>query len=181
MFGETEWHNILHMQTKIKIMALFALTSFLSCLAIGCATSYHSSGFTGGFSDTQLAPDVFRVNFRGNGYTSSERVQDFAMLRAADLCSQHDFVCFAVIDENDSSAAYNYTTAGQSYTSGTAYSFGNTTTYSGSTTYYPGQTYTFYKPKTGLMVRCFSKPPDGIYTFNAQFLAKSIKQKYHIK
>jgi len=66
-------------------------------LLTACATGYQSSGFTGGFKDTQLAPDVFRVSFSGNGFTSSDRVQDFALLRAAELTLANDARYFAVI------------------------------------------------------------------------------------
>lgn len=169
------------MKPKIGDTIFFTFACLLWCLLSGCATSYHPSGFAGGFSDTQLAPDVFRVNFRGNGHTSSERSQDFAMLRAADLCLQHNFTCFALLDQKDSSAAYSYTTSGEAHTTGTASAYGNTATYSGTTTYSPGQTYTYYKPRSELMIRCFSKKPDGIYTFDAAFLETSIKQKYRIK
>lgn len=169
------------MQMKLGLVSVLAISCFASCLITGCATSYHSSGFTGGYSDTQLAPDVFRVHFRGNAHTSKERAQDFAMLRAADLCLEHHFTCFAVMGQNDSSSAYNFTTAGQSYTTGTAYASGNSATYSGSTSYYPGQTYTLYKPDSGLTVRCFKTKPDGVYAFDAQFLERSIRQKYGMK
>ena len=49
----------------------------------GCATEYHRSGLTGGFSETRLAPDLYRVYFAGNGFSTDERTQDFALLRAA--------------------------------------------------------------------------------------------------
>lgn len=71
----------------------FLLIGGFSLLLLeGCATSHQEKGFTGGYSETQLAPDVFRVNFAGNGYTSSERAQDFALLRAAELSLVHEFL-----------------------------------------------------------------------------------------
>jgi hypothetical protein len=160
------------MESKMKQTLLFA---------IGCATPYQPTGFTGGFSETQLAPDVFRVFFRGNGKTFGERAQDFALLRAADICLQHGFTCFAVLDESDSTEAQSFTTQGEAYTTGSAYAYGNTATYAGHTTYTPGQTHTFYKPRTGLMIRGFDTKPEGVFTFDASFLQQSLKQKYHIK
>ena len=47
-----------------------------------CATTYQSEGLTGGFSETQLDENIFRVTFYGNGYTGKERVTDFALLRS---------------------------------------------------------------------------------------------------
>jgi hypothetical protein len=147
----------------------------------GCATPYQSTGFTGGFSETQLAPDVFRVYFRGNSYTSGERAEDFAMLRAADVCLQHGFSCFALLDENSSTSTSAVTTPGYAYTTGSAYAYGNSATYSGYTTYSPGQTIIIHKPRAGLLIRGFQTKPDGIFTFDAAFLQKSLKQKYHIQ
>lgn len=150
-------------------------------LVSGCATPYHPAGFMGGFSETQLAPDVFRVTFRGNGYTSDERAQDFAMLRASELSLQNGFTCFAIIDERDSSTPFTVSTPGHSYTTGTAYVSGNNVSYTGHTTYSPGYTFTFFKPKTGLLFRCFQAKPDAIFTFDASFLKNSVRQKYRLK
>jgi hypothetical protein len=181
----------------MKQTLLFVIGCFSLCLLAGCATPYQSTGFTGGFSDTQYAPDAFRVVFRGNGYTSPERAQDFALLRASELTIQHGYTCFAIVDENDSTRTFSYTTPGHADTTayGTGYSSGNIYlnpyggTYSGtssayvnaSTTYTPPQTYVFYKPQTGLLCKCFQTKPDGIFTFDAAFLEQSLTQKYHIK
>ncbi len=83
-----------------SVLLLFA-SGFSLWFLSGCATSYQQKGFTGGYSETQLAPDVFRVNFQGNGYTSSERAQDFALLRAAELSLERGFRYFALLDETD--------------------------------------------------------------------------------
>jgi len=157
------------------------LCASLVLLSSGCATSYHSSGFTGGYTDTQLAPDVFRVVFRGNAYAHAERVQDFALLRASELVIQHGFGYFAIIDENNSSTPFTINTPGQSYTTGSGSVVGNSIEYSGQTTYYPGQTYTLYKSKTGLLIKAFVTKPEGIFAFDAAFLQQSVTQKYRIK
>ncbi len=163
----------------------------------GCATSYHSNGFTGGYNETLLAPDVFRIVFRGNGYTAVERVQDFALLRASELTLQRGFTCFAIIDERHSTTISSFTTPG--YADTTAYGTGSSSgniylnpyggSYSGTsslsitahTTYTPPQTYVFYKPQTGIMVRAFPEKQEGFFTFDAAFLQQSLKQKYRIK
>jgi hypothetical protein len=182
-----------HMKTTL-LVAIGCASIFLLA---GCATPYQSNGFSGGYSETQFAPDAFRVVFRGNGYTSPERAQDFALLRASELTIQHGFTCFAIIDENDSTTTSSFTTPGHSETTayGTGYSSGNIYlnpyggTYSGTssayvnanTTYTPPQTYVFYKPRSGLLFRCFQTKPDGIFTFDAAFLEQSLTLKYHIK
>jgi len=74
-----------------KILAVVAILGLC-----GCATSYQQTGITGGFSETKLAPDTVRVTFTGNGYTSDERATDFALLRAAQLCSESGYTHFTV-------------------------------------------------------------------------------------
>jgi hypothetical protein len=143
-----------------------------------CATSYHQKGFTGGYSETQLAPDVFRVNFQGNGYTSAERAQDFVLLRAAELSLERGFRYFALLDEESSSKLGIFTTPGSAHTTGSAYRSGNSATYSGYTTYTPGHTFLISKPHTGVLVRGFTNKPDDIYTFDTEFLQQSLKRKY---
>lgn len=78
-----------------------------SVLLFGCATPYKTLGLMGGFSDTQLGENVFRVSFSGNAYTSRERVLDFTLLRASELCLERGFRYFIVaeVGEHEKSAA----------------------------------------------------------------------------
>ncbi len=41
----------------------------------GCSTSYQSDSWTGGYSEIQLADNIYKVSFRGNGYTSRKEHQ----------------------------------------------------------------------------------------------------------
>lgn len=68
-------------------------------LAAGCATGYHESNLAGGFSDTQLQDDTFRVYFHGNAFTTPEQMSDYTMLRAAEVALDHGFKFFVVADE----------------------------------------------------------------------------------
>jgi len=56
-------------------------------LLAGCATPYQKFNFLGGggFQDKELEPDVYRVNFSANGYTSEDRVQICTVYRCAEL------------------------------------------------------------------------------------------------
>ena len=94
---------------------------------------------------------------------------------------ENDLPYFAVLDETNETQVGTYTTAGTSTTTGTVNSYGNYATYSGYTTHNPSQTYTFYKPKTGLLVRGFKSKSEDIFTFDAAFIARSIKTKYKIE
>ena len=159
----------------------YVLAVAVLVFATGCATPYKSNNLTGGYTDTQLAPDVFRVSFRGNGYTSPERAQDFAILRASELALQHGFTHIAIIDEQTRTTTHTHTTEGYAHTTGSAYANGNHVTYSGHTTYTPGQTVTFYKPQTGLVFQGFKTKPEGVFAFDAAFLQQSLRQTYRIK
>ena len=61
----------------------FGLASLVLALT-GCMTAYQPDGLTGGYSEVQLSENVWRVSFKGNGYTSRERAVDMALLRSAD-------------------------------------------------------------------------------------------------
>ena len=148
---------------------------------MGCATPYKSIGFMGGYSESQLASDVFRVYFRGNAKTSGERAQDFALLRAADLTLQRGFGFFAIIDESFSTSVSTLTTPGTAQTTGSGQVSGNSLTYSASTIYTPPMTDFVFKPQAALFIRCFNEKPEGIYAFDAEFVQQSLKQKYGIK
>lgn len=150
-------------------------------LLAACATEYQSSGFTGGFKDTQLAPDVFRVSFAGNAFTSPERVQDLALLRAAELTIANGARYFGVISSADQTRVHTQVSGGSASTTGTVSMYGNTGYYSGTTTYSAPQVNTYYKPGVGMMIRTFTSKPEGDFAFDAEFVAKSVRAKYGIK
>jgi len=70
-------------------MRLCTLIASLAVTLLGCATSYHSTGFTGGFNETQLSENSYQIRFQGNGYTSRDRVSQFLLRRAAELALEH--------------------------------------------------------------------------------------------
>lgn len=81
-------------------------------LLAGCATPYQSDGMfrDGGFSETQLSPNVWRVSFAGNEFSQPERAVDLALLRSADLAMQNGFTHFALADARESSRTSAFTT-----------------------------------------------------------------------
>jgi hypothetical protein len=158
---------------------IIVLTSAL--LLSGCATSYQAKSFTGGFSETRLAPDVIRIVFRGNGYTSRERSQDFALLRAAELSLEAGYSYFVVVSEKNEVRTHTTTTPATARTTGIASTSGNQTIYSGQTTYDPGQTLTTYKPETGLVVQFMKEKRGSSFAFDAAFLVGSLKGKYKLE
>jgi hypothetical protein len=157
------------------------LAIVLALSTTGCATGYHSTGFTGGYSDAELAPDVFRVTFRGNGYTEPERVQDFALLHAAELALSHGYTHFGILSSGSGATQSSFTTPGQAYSTGQVQVYGRSAFYSGQTTYISGQTFVFNKPHASLIVKCFHGEQPDVDLFDARFLRRSLGEKYHVK
>ncbi len=160
-------------------MKKFLLLVFILPLLPACATPYQRSGFGGGFSETQLGENIFRVSFRGNGYTRSERAVDFTLLRSAELTKGNGFRYFIVVDSQSSNSYSTYTTPTQSYTTGSVYGSGNYAYGSATTTTYGGQTYLISKPRATNTIVCFKEKPtmNGL-VFDSEFVEKSLKAKY---
>jgi hypothetical protein len=130
---------------------------------LGCATSYRA-GSKEGFSETRLSEDMFRVNFTGNGRTSAETVQDFGLLRAAELTQGSGFRYFAILREGR--------TAIRDATRGTTQ-----IRYADSV---PPVGHIMLKRYSKLTIQCFIEKPEGVHVFDAAFLCESIKAKYKI-
>ena len=144
-----------------------------------CATPYQKSGLAGGYSETRLSENVFRVSFRANAYSRGERAEDFALLRCAELTLEHGYSHFALADSKSDSEIGAYTTPTTTYTTGSAYSVGNTVYGSARTNTYGGNTEFYSKPGTTNTVVMFKGKPDiqGI-VFDARFVNDSIRRKY---
>ena len=125
-----------------------------------CSTGYQQEGFFGGFTDTQLAENVFTVSFSGNAYTAPQQAGDFVMLRAAELAVSHGYQYFVINDEGDTS------------TKGFIGSYGGGSIGGGE----------LYYPRQSMRISCFrTKGNDRQTYFDAVFLQRSIKTKYDIK
>ena len=69
-------------------------------LLAGCATAYQPMGFTGGYSEVQLNADTYQITVAGNGYTSTDRAQKIALLRASELTLSAGYRRFTVLGGN---------------------------------------------------------------------------------
>lgn len=85
MAAEGEGKNM----KRLIVLGLAAL-SLTGCSAAQLretlSTHYGPAGLTGGYRSDTLAEDRYRVQFLGNGYSDSETVEDYAVLRGAELC-----------------------------------------------------------------------------------------------
>ncbi len=169
-------------------MKLYVLLIAATVLT-GCATAYQPQGATGGFSEMQLDENVFQVTFKGNGYTDHDRANDFALLRSAEIALEKGYKYFVIVDAQQYSKNSSFNTPTTATTNinantyGSAYGYGKSMNYSGNTsgtattTYSGGQTVNISKPRTTNTIVCFKEKPDG-FSYNAEFLAKSMKEKY---
>lgn len=73
----------------------------MALLVAACATqtAYGPAPERGGYgySETKLGDDRYRVTFTGNSMTPRETVQDYALLRAAELTLESDFDWFRLV------------------------------------------------------------------------------------
>jgi len=85
------------------IMVIFCAAALFP----SCATRYGpiGTGMTGGHSFQRHSGDVFSVKFNANSYTAPKRASDFVMLRAAELCHEHHFSYFTILEEEDVSGS----------------------------------------------------------------------------
>jgi len=161
----------------------------IAALLAGCATAYQPQGATGGFSSSQLDENVFQVSFKGNGYTDRDKANDYALLRSAEIALEKGYSYFIIVDAQQYSKNSSFTTPVtattniRSNTYGSAYGNGNNVNYSGNTqgtattTFSGGETYNISKPRTTNTIVCFKEKPQG-FSYNAEFVAKSLKEKY---
>lgn len=151
------------MNHKLKLL----LGLFLAASLSGCATSYQAKSFSGGFSETMLAPDTFKINFAGNGFTSAERASDFAILRAADKSIALGCNFFSVMNEANSANVGSVSVGSAGW--------------SGHNAWATSTTMPVVKPNTSLFVKCYPSQPGGVPSFDAKFIAQSVREKYGIK
>ena len=136
----------------MKLLAL--VLSFF--LLVGCATTYQK-----GYSETQVAENMFKVKWSGNWQISLTQAIDYALLRSAELTLNHDFKYFVMI--NESSNANNETV--------TLYLDVNNP---------GGQQFNISKPSASNTIMCFKEKPEQ-FSYDAQFIYQSIRAKYGIK
>lgn len=161
------------MSSKSALGIVAVLVAAVSVL-VGCATPYQRSGLAGGFEETQLGENIFRVNFTGNGYTSKQRAQDFTMLRCAELSMENGYPFFVIVNGSAQSDSKYIPGAATSNTTVTGANRATTTTYGG------GMVVT--RPTSDNTIMGFKEKPDGTQgpVYDAQFVVRSLRKKYEL-
>ncbi len=159
--------------SALLVVMLVALSGIIA----GC-TQYASNGLFGGFQDTRLDDDVFQISFQGNGFTTAERAQDLAMLRASELTLQYGYKYFEVVKSNIDLNRQTFTSATTSKTDVSVH--GNRA--EATTTTYGGDTYNIDNPNVTITIKCSKeRPRTNNLVANAKMLSQSLKAKYDIK
>lgn len=161
----------------MRYLYLAALTFAIS----GCATSYQKMGFSGGFEETQLAPNVWKVSFSGNGYTRASRAEEMTLLRSADLTLQNGFTFFALAGSSSSTDYSTVTTPTTSTTNANVYGGSGYASGTATTTTYGGHSYLVSKPSTtNTVVMYKNKPETNTIIYDAAFLCRSLGTKFEV-
>lgn len=126
------------MKSQIAALALVASLS-------ACATPYGPMGLMGGVTVAPIMTDTYRITAKGNGYTSSERIQDYVLLKAAEQTRDAGSDYFVIVSSADASANSVGVTPGYASTQ----IVGNTAF----TTVSPGYAYNIYKPGQDIYIR----------------------------
>lgn len=154
----------------------------MAAALIGCSTPYQAYGLRGGFEETQLAPNAWRVSFTGNGFTGSEEVQDYVLLRSAELAMKTGYGYFGVTSENSRMVPLGtYTAPSTTTTSGSARFYRGTVTGQSTAVNYGGMSAAFGYPTANNVVVMFKEKPDtSDLIFDAAFICRSIGTKYRV-
>ncbi len=157
-------------------------TLFTVSFLVGCATEYGAKSFwAGGFEETQLAPDVYRVTFSANDSTTMVRTSDFALLRAAELALENGYPYFEILDAKQWVNTDVYSTPVTTTTTGSVAGSGNTVAGSSVTTTTGGQTFSSDEPHASNTVRFLKTKDDASsMAYDARFLFDSLREKYQI-
>lgn len=158
------------------------LLGIIVIILAGCATDYQKTSFSGGFSETQLDENVWKVTFKGNGYTREERASDLALLRCADLTLKNGYAYFALADTKASNETSAYKTPTYSSTTGTVNSYGNSAYGYANTTTTGGHLMLINKPSaTNIVVMVKQKNEIQGFSFDASFICNSLGEKYQVQ
>ncbi len=82
-----------HHFATIRLVALMFLLG-------GCSTPYQHEGLTGGYTNEGLSDTTYRVRFKGNNYTTREKVERSLLYRCAELTEQLGYDHFSVISQD---------------------------------------------------------------------------------
>ncbi len=158
----------------------FLFSGLLICsLLTGCATKYQTQGLSGGYSSSQLNENVFRITFKGNGFTDRERTTDFVFLRSAEVALENGYSYFTIVGSTRRLNSSYIATPVQTTTNINSNVYGSSVNTVATTTTFGGDYYKISSPTATNTIACFKDKPKD-FSYNARIIVKSIKEKYGI-
>ena len=122
---------------------------WLAAVVAGCATAYGPENANGGYSETQLQPNVYRVTFRGNVRLAQAQTNEMALLRAAEVTLANGYVWFVSSGSAPTGTAVSLATKGVAV------------------------------PATTVTITCFTERPDTTaQAYDARAVIEAIGPKY---
>ena len=73
------------------------LMALVAVCAQSCASPYQQAGITGGYDEREISPNVWRIIYAGNGFTTYETVQAYWLYHAAEFTLGHGSDGFEII------------------------------------------------------------------------------------
>jgi hypothetical protein len=99
-------------------LCVWLCSIILLLLMSACATPYQAQGARGGYFESQIDANTYRVGFSGNGFVPQQQVEASALYRCAELTKDAGYDYFVVL-EGFPQAAQNYQTAAAQGTNST--------------------------------------------------------------
>ena len=130
-------------------------------LLAACATPYKQAtkATANGYFDTKLQEGMYEVLFNGNDNTSTAKANNYALLRASEVCLENGYQSFEILRKTEDFTEKEVDT-GTKILGGTLLNIENS------------------EPKISLVIRC-SKKNDLLY--KAQEVKTSLRERYKIK
>ena len=159
--------------TMVLALALAACVSLMPA-----AYQPYESTFTGGYSETEVQPDLFLVRFMGNSATTPDRSTDFALLRGAEICLQRgkNFMRVGDLSTRYRQSGHFPATTSTAVTPTATPETPNSPPIVNTVETSPA-TY-LYSPTSGIAVTCAATADQGAW--DAQYLARAIRTKYDL-
>lgn len=164
------------------------LAALALCLSLfGCATGYKPYGTFGGYSETQLAENRFKILYKGNAYVARDTAEDYLLLRSAEVTLQNGFTHFVVLDGSSEDEVHVHSIPVTTTTRGSVDKQGDGVKMKSETITSGGGVSVSRHPRTSALIVCYKgRPPasakaDPARTFDAQFISTGMRRKYEIK
>lgn len=147
----------------MKSIGLILLTTFLT----SCATTYQKNSFSGGYSDMRINKDMYKVTFRGNGYTNSDVVHNFLLRRCAEVTLENGYNYFVFVNQNAQSTKYHL---GTNHNGTLQKNYSGSYQYSGTT-----QNFVAIKHSRVGIIKLFNNGEQPEVAYSAKEILKSFK------